>query len=107
MADDGHRHPVEPGHTAQDGGILFALAVAALLKKVGEQGRNHLVDVRALRVPSQKDPVLGGQRTAGAQNFVFLDSQLCQFGRMGRDGVHIIAAAFQRGDLGVQRGQLL
>ena len=60
VADDGHRHPVEPGHTAQDGGILFALAVAALLKKVGEQGRNHLVDVRALRVPSQKDPVLGG-----------------------------------------------
>ena len=107
MADDRHRHPVETGHAAQNGRVLLALPVAALLKEIREQGRDRLVDVRTLRVTGQKDPILGGQRAAGAQDLVLFHRQLCQFGRMGRDGVHIIAAAFQRGDLGVQRGQLL
>ena len=107
MTDDGHRHAVEAGHTAQNGGVLLALAVAPLLKEVGEQGGDGLVNVGTVRVPGQKDPVLGGQRAAGAQDLVLFHSQLCQLGGMGRDGIHLVAAAFQRGDLGIQRSQLL
>ncbi len=64
VTDDGHRHAVEAGHTAQNGGVLPALAVAPLLKEVGEQCGDGLVNVGAVRVPGQKDPVLGGQRAA-------------------------------------------
>ena len=81
--------------------------IAALLKEIREQGRDRLVDVRTLRVTGQKDPVLGSQRAAGAQDLVLFHRQLCQFGRMGGDGLHVTAAALQRGDLCVQRGQLL
>ena len=107
VADDGHRHPVEAGDAAQNGRVFLALTVAALLKEVGEQGGDGLVNVGAVRVPGQKDPVLGSQRAAGAQNLVLFHRQLCQFGRMGGDGLHVTAAALQRGDLCVQRGQLL
>ena len=107
VADDSHRHPVETGHAAQNGRVLLALPVAALLKEIREQGRDRLVDVRTLRVTGQKDPILGSQRAAGAQNLVLFHRQFCQFGRMGGDGLHVTAAALQRGDLCVQRGQLL
>ena len=107
MADDGHRHPVEAGDAAQNGAVLPALTVAALLKEIGEQSIDGLVDMGALRVACQKDPILGGQRAAGAQDLVLFHSQLCQLGGMGRDGIHLVAAAFQRGDLGIQRSQLL
>ena len=98
---------MEAGDAAQNGPVLPALTVAALLKEVGEQGRNSLINVGALRVPGQKHPILGGQRAAGAQDLVLFHSQLCQLGGMGRDGIHLVAAAFQRGDLGIQRSQLL
>ena len=70
VADDGHRQTMEPGHAAQDGAVLLALAVAPLLEEIGEQSRDRFVDVGTLRVPGQKDPVLGGQRAAGAQDLV-------------------------------------
>ena len=98
---------MEPCNAAQNGSVLFALAVTPLLEKIGEQGRNGLVNVRTLRVARQKDPVFRGQRTTGAQDLVLFHSQLGQFGRMCGDGVQIIAAAFQRSDLSVQRSQLL
>ena len=107
VADDRHRQSVKTGDAAQNGRVFLALTVAALLKEVGEQGRNSLINVGAVRVPGQKDPVLGGQRAAGAQDLVLFHSQLCQLGGMGRDGIHLVAAAFQRGDLGIQRSQLL
>ena len=107
VADDGHRQPMEPGHAAQDGAVLLALAVAPLLKEVGEQGGDGLVNVGAVRVPGQKDPVLGGQRAAGTQDLVLLYGKLCQLGGVGRDGVHVVAAALQGGDLRIQRSQLL
>ena len=107
MTDDGHRHAVEAGHTAQNGGVLLALAVAPLLKEVGEQGGDGLVNVGTVRVPGQKDPVLGGQRAAGTQDLVLLYGKLCQLGGVGRDGVHVVAAALQGGDLCIQRSQLL
>ena len=84
MADDRHRHPVH---------LIL-------------QDEVHGVAVQ-LRVTGQKDPILGSQRAAGAQNLVLFHRQLCQFGRMGGDGLHVTAAALQRGDLCVQRGQLL
>ena len=77
---------MEAGHTAQNGGVLLALAVAPLLKEVGEQGGDGLVNVGAVRVPGQKDPVLGGQRAAGTQDLVLLYGKLCQLGGVGRDG---------------------
>ena len=107
MADDGHRHPVEAGDAAQNGAVLPALTVAALLKKIGEQSIDGLVDVGALGMAGQKDPVLGGQRAAGTQDLVLLYGKLCQLGGVGRDGVHVVAAALQGGDLCIQRSQLL
>ena len=107
VTDDGHRYAVEAGHTAQNGGVLLALAVAPLLKEVGEQGGDGLVNVGAVRVPGQKDPVLGGQRAAGTQDLVLLYGKLCQLGGVGRDGVHVVAAALQGVDLRIQRSQLL
>ena len=106
MADDRHRPSVKTGDAAQNGRVFFALTVAALLKEIGEQCVHDLIDVGAFRMPGQKHPVLGGQRAAGAQDLVLLHGQLSQFGRMSRDGFHVIAAALQRGDLGVQRSQL-
>ena len=98
---------MKTGDAAQNGRVFLALTVAALLKEVGEQGRNGLINVGALRVPGEKHPILGGQRAAGAQDLVLFHSQLSQLGGMGRDGIHLVAAAFQRGDLGIQRSQLL
>ena len=107
MADDRHRQSVKTGDATQNGRVFLALTVAALLKEVGEQGRNGLINVGTLRVPGQKHPILGGQRAAGAQDLVLFHSQLCQLGGMGHNGIHLVAAAFQRGDLGIQRSQLL
>ena len=106
MADDRHGHPMEPGDAAQNGAVLFALTVAALLKEIREQRGNRFINVGALRVSGQKYPILGGQRAAGAQDLIFFHGQLRQLGRMGCDGLHI-TATFQRGDLCVQRSQLL
>ncbi len=61
-----------------------------LLEEVGEQGGDGLVNVGAVRVPGQKDPVLGGQRAAGTQDLVLLYGKLCQLGGVGRDGVHVV-----------------
>ena len=98
---------MEAGNAAQNGCILLALPIAPLFKEIGEQSRNGLVDVRTIRMPCQKDPILGGQRAAGAEDLILFHRQLCQLGGMSRDAIHIVAAAFQRGDLSVQRSQLL
>ena len=111
MADDGHRHPVEAGDAAQNGPVFPALAVTALLKEIGKQGVDGLVDVGAGRMPGQKDPVLGGQRAAAPEDLILLHSQLRQLRGMGHDGAHIAlfvgCIAAQGCDLGIQRSKLL
>ena len=77
------------------------------LEQAANRERIIIINVGALRVPGQKHPILGGQRAAGAQDLVLFHSQLSQLGGMGRDGIHLVAAAFQRGNLGIQRSQLL
>ena len=109
MADHRDRLAVEQCHTAQNGGILLALAVAALLKEVGEQCIHDLVDVGALRVACQKDPVLCGQRPAAGQQSVLLCGKLCQLGSVVGDIGHVLVrrVAAQGGDLFIQRCELL
>ena len=60
---------------------LPQVGFAALLKKVGEQCIHDLIDVGALRVTGQKDPVLCGQCPAAGQQSVLLCGKLCQIGR--------------------------
>ena len=109
MADDRDRLAVEQCHTAQNGGILLALAVAALLKKVGEECIHDLIDVGALRVTGQKDPVLCGQCPAAGQQSVLLCGKLCQLGSVVSDIGHVIVrrVAAQSSDLFIQRCELL
>ena len=109
MADNCDRLAVEQRHTAQNGGIFLALAVAALLKKVGEQCIHDLVDVGALRVACQKDPVLCSQRSAARQQSVLLCGKLCQLGSVVGDVGHVLVrrVAAQSGDLFIQRAELL
>ena len=62
MADDGHGHPVEAGDAAQNGPVLPALTVAALLKEVGEQGVDGFVDVGTLGMASVRRFVIAIMR---------------------------------------------
>lgn len=102
---------MEAGDAAQNGAVLPALTIAALLKEIGEQSIDGLVDMGALRVACQKDPILSGQRAAAAEDFIFLHSQFGQLGSVGRDSGHlaffVLCAATQGSDLGVQRSKLL
>ncbi len=111
VTDDGHGHPVEFGDAAQNSPVFPALAVTALLKEIGKQSVDGLVDVGTGRMPGQKDPVLGGQRATAAEDLILLHSQLRQLRGMGRDGAHIAlfvgCIAAQGCDLGIQRSKLL
>ena len=109
VADDRDRLAVEQRHTAQNGGIFLALTVAALLKEVGEQCIHDLIDVGALRVACQKDPVLCGQRSAAGQQSVLLRGKLCQFGSVVGDIGHVLVrrVTAQSSDLFIQRCELL
>ena len=99
---------MEPGYAAQNGGVLLALAVAALFKKVGEQVIDDLANVGAVRAAGQKDPVLRRQRRAVLQNGVLLRGKFRQLRRMGGRIRHfLIFCAAQRIDLCIQRFQLL
>ena len=90
--------------------VLPALAVAALLEEIGEQGVDRLVDMGAARVPGQKDPVLRRQRAAAAEELILHHGQLRQLGRIGGNGVHLAVliggVAAQGGDLLVEGSQL-
>ena len=102
---------MEAGDAAQNGAVLPALTVAALLKEIGEQGVDSLVDVGALGMAGQKDPILSGQRAAAAEDLILLHGQLGQLRGVGRDGGHlavlVLCAAPQGSNLGVQRSKLL
>ena len=67
VADDRDRLALVQGHAAQNAGVLSALAVALLFKKVGEQGVDVGVDLGPVGVPGQKHPILGGQGLAAGQ----------------------------------------
>ena len=83
------RHPVEPGNTAENGGILLALPVAALLKKVGEQVVDDLINVRPVRSAGQKHTILRRQCRAALQKSVLLRGKLCQLGCVGSQIKHL------------------
>ena len=54
-------HPMESRDTAQNGRVLLALPVTALLKKVGKQVVDDFADMRAVRAARQKNSVLRRQ----------------------------------------------
>ena len=65
-------HPMKPRNTAQNGGILLALAIPALFKEIGKQCVNDLADMRAIRAACQKNTILRRQRGAALQDLVLL-----------------------------------
>jgi len=105
VAQNGNGHPVETRDPAQNSSILFALPVAALLKKISKQIVDDFGNMRAVRAAGQKDAVLRRQGGAALQKRVFLRGKLGQFGGVGRRIRHfvIVSAAAQRVDLRVQR----